>query len=387
MNWRRLAVGSGAAMFLCMALGRFSYSAMVPALIEAGRVDAVTAGYIGGANLAGFLLGAFISTRATSGSLGLRLTLAIWAAVAALFASALEGTPLYLGALRAVLGIMTGIVMVQGLSLAAAAAPVHKRAVAASYVFVGVGLGILFSGTAVPASLDHSLTAAWLTVAFAGLLAAALAQWGWRDADLVVRNNKTTNAARIQFAPAIAALAVASFLFSFGIAPHTLYWVDFLARELDLGYTTASWHWTVVGLFAILGPVLVAHLAGLIGNARATIAIYFILCIGIIAPWYATTTISLALSTVIFGAQPAVSTMIAARARDLAEPDQTQAMMRLTIIANGLGSAFGGLGIPWLLDVTGSYGNLFLAGGLAFLIAGLVLCWPSTGSGRPTSTQ
>ena len=63
-NWRRIAIGTGAGMFLCMALGRFSYSAMIPALVRGGELDSVTAGYIGGANMIGFLAGAALSTTA-----------------------------------------------------------------------------------------------------------------------------------------------------------------------------------------------------------------------------------------------------------------------------------------------------------------------------------
>ena len=60
-GWWPIAIGSGAAMFLCMALGRFSYSAMIPALVDSGSLDTVAAGYVGGANMLGFLAGATLS--------------------------------------------------------------------------------------------------------------------------------------------------------------------------------------------------------------------------------------------------------------------------------------------------------------------------------------
>ena len=56
-EWLRLAIGSAAAMLLAMGLGRFSYTAMVPLLIEADWVSSSEAGFVGGVNLAGFLLG------------------------------------------------------------------------------------------------------------------------------------------------------------------------------------------------------------------------------------------------------------------------------------------------------------------------------------------
>ncbi|MEK9724769.1 MAG: YbfB/YjiJ family MFS transporter, partial [Rhodospirillaceae bacterium] len=56
-QWLRLAVGGGAALFVGMGLGRFSYSPMIPALAAGGGLSAAEAGYVGASNLAGFLLG------------------------------------------------------------------------------------------------------------------------------------------------------------------------------------------------------------------------------------------------------------------------------------------------------------------------------------------
>ena len=48
--------------------------------------------------------------------------------------------------------------------------------------------------------------------------------------------------------------------FSFGIVPHTIYWVDFLVRDVGLSMNMAGWHWSVVGLSAFLGPLVTAAL-------------------------------------------------------------------------------------------------------------------------------
>ncbi|MGI9426491.1 MAG: YbfB/YjiJ family MFS transporter, partial [Hyphomicrobiaceae bacterium] len=160
-----------------------------------------------------------------------------------------------------------------------------------------------------------------------------------------------------------------------GIVPHTIYWFDFIARRLDYGYDIAGAHWVVVGVFGILGPILAAALARLVGTAPATAATYFVLALGIAAPAFGAGFAMLALSTILFGLQPGVSTMIAARTRDLGSAAQTPGMIRTTIVANGIGAAAGGLAIPAMLDATGSYALLFLTGGAAFLLGGL-LCLP-----------
>lgn len=374
-DWQRIGIGCGAAMFLCMALGRFSYSTMIPALVEHGAMTPIVAGYVGGANLVGYLIGAIVSVAVTRHVPLYRLmTIAVWLAVASLIGSAIDLGVLWLGFWRALVGAMTGFVMVQSLSLTTLYAPENKRPQAASYVFVGVGFGILFTGTAVPMLLDVGLSAAWWGIAAIGFLAAIVAQWALR---VIEDHPRSEQAGRVRLPTSVAwiALVASSFMFSFGIVPHTLYWFDFLARWLDLGYKVAGLHWFVVGLFGIAGPILAAQLARVVGTALATAIVYFVLGIGIAAPALANDWIYLAASTVIFGMQPGVSTMIAARARDLGSAEQTPGMMRTTIVANGIGAAIGGVAIPAMLDATGSYGLLFLTGGSAFVLGGL-LCLP-----------
>lgn len=378
-DWQRIGIGCGAAMFLCMALGRFSYGTMIPALVEQGHMTPIVAGYIGGANLIGYLIGAIASITVTRRrELRTLMTVAIILAVASLVGSAINFGVIWLGFWRTVVGIMTGFVMVQSLSLTTLFAPAEKRPQAASYVFVGVGLGILFTGSAVPLLLDAGLAATWWGIALVGALAGAVAVWALR----IVPPNKPAMEPGSGGAPpgtprtlAWYALVAASFMFSLGIVPHTIYWFDFLARWLDLGYQVAGAHWFVVGVFGIAGPLLAAALARAVGTPIATALVYFVLAAGIAAPAFAATFAVLAASSIIFGMQPGVSTMIAARARDLGTAAQTPGMMRATIVANGIGAAIGGLAVPALLDASGSYPLLFLVGGLAFICGGL-LCLP-----------
>ena len=377
-NWRRVAIGTGAGMFLCMALGRFSYGAMIPALVNTGGLDTVTAGYIGGANMIGFLAGAALSTFAAQTFRTDRLLHAVLIiAIAGLIGSAASFGPVWLGACRATIGFSTGCVMVLGTALTAQAAPPEHRTTAMSYIFIGVGIGILFGATIVPASLQFSILTAWLTVAVCGLLAGLLAMWCWRDIgntgappviieDAIPPRNKA----------AWYAVIAASLCFSVGIVPHTIYWFDYLASDLGLGYSIASWHWTGVGVCAILGPIAAARLARNTTTSFATALTYFVMAFGVALPWFANVAPSLILSTIIFGAQPAVSTLLGARARDLGRASEMPAMMRSIILANGLGSAAAGVAIPMLLAETQSYEVLFLVGGFALLLGGL-LCVPA----------
>lgn len=378
-QWQRIAIGAGAAMFLGMGLGRFSYSTMIPALIEARELDVVTAGYIGGANMVGFLIGAAVSTFAANLLRIDRLLFGvIVAAFIALAASALSWGPVWLGSWRGVIGFSTGCIMVLGLAVTAQAAPPEHRARAMSYIFAGVGCGILFGGTVVPATLDVSITAAWVSVALAGAITGGVAIICWRDVHRIELLNEQRHELRL--GGAWYAVIAASFLFSLGLVPHTIYWFDYLARALNFGYAVAGWHWTAIGVFAILGPIAVAWLAKATSTAIALIVTYFVLAAGLMAPWFSQATLALVASTIIFGAQPAASTLLGARARDLGSAAQMPGMMRTIILSNGIGSAAAGIAVPNLLGLTQSYELLFLIAGSVMLLGGL-LCVPAVITG------
>lgn len=386
-QWQRVAIGAGAAMFLGMGLGRFSYSTMIPALIKSGALDVVAAGYVGGANMVGFLIGAATSTVAAKLFRIDRLLFGvIIAGLIGLAASALPWGAIWLGGWRGIIGFATGCIMVLGLAVTAQSAPPEHRARAMSYIFIGVGCGILFGGTIVPATLAISITAAWVAVAIAGAIAGCTAIVCWRDVHQTATPDTSIDRRRHDPVSARAWYAViaASFLFSLGLVPHTIYWFDYLARELDLGYTIAGWHWAGVGVFAILGPIAVAWLANKTTTTIALAVTFFVLAAGLAAPWYSQAAAALIASTIIFGAQPAISTLLGARARDLGSAAHMPGMMRTIILSNGIGSAMAGVAVPKLLGLTGSYELLFLLAGGVIMLGG-ILCAPAVFNRLPSS--
>ena len=161
-HWRRIAIGGGAAMFTGIALGRFTYTTMVPPLIQSGQLTELEAGYVGGANLACFFFGAYYAEKLRRAlSIRLLLSCAVWLALLALAASAVPWGFYWLALWRGVLGAIAGLIMVQSIAFATAAAPPDKRPVAAGYVYAGVGLGIFLTGTAAPTLLEYGIVWAW----------------------------------------------------------------------------------------------------------------------------------------------------------------------------------------------------------------------------------
>jgi len=383
--WRRVAIGGGGGMFVGMGLGRFSYTAMVPALISSGELTALEAGRVGTLNIAGFAFGALISVPLRSRLREFPTLVAVIAlSVVALLASAAPLGFAWLGFWRCMVGMTAGVIMVLSLALIASTAPSTRRPVAASFVFAGVGLGILSAGTLVPTLLSIGLQAAWLGLGICALCAAVIAIWGWRAAPI---HHVTPPAAK----PAAAAVRAASpwntslrllllghLCFSMAIVPHTLYWVDYIARGLGYGIGEGGFHWSLVGIASILGPWIAAWIGMMLGTVWALPVSFFALGIGIAAPLFSSATIVLLASSVLFGAQPGLSTLMAARTRDLADADHMPRLMRAMILCSALGAVTAGVVLPQIFEATHSHVLTFALGG-ASMILGALLVAPWSG--------
>ena len=59
--WLKYAIGAQTGLLVGMGLGRFSYTPMIPVLIETRSLSEAEAGYIGALNLGGYVIGALIT--------------------------------------------------------------------------------------------------------------------------------------------------------------------------------------------------------------------------------------------------------------------------------------------------------------------------------------
>ncbi len=370
-QWRRIAIGGGAAMFIGIAMGRFSYTTMVPPLIQSGQLSELEAGYVGGLNLTAFFFGAFFAERLRN-EFPIRtvLSTAVWLGLLALAASTLPWGFIWLAIWRTLLGAIAGLIMVQSIAFSTAAAPADKRPIAAAYVYSGVGIGVLISGLSAPWMLEQGIVWAWSGFAFAGFFAVLIAQWGWAVADILPKSDNI-KPRRLPKTWPWHGLVAANFLFSFGIVPHTIYWVDFLVRDVGLSMEMAGWHWSIVGLSAFLGPLITAAIAGRIGISPTLLIVFTLLGFGVIGPAFLALAPVLWLSSVFYGGQPGLASILAARAREMGSAAEMPRMMRVTILANACGAAVGGLAFPYLFEVSG-HSILFLLGGGAMFLGALV---------------
>ncbi|MDA0656374.1 MAG: YbfB/YjiJ family MFS transporter [Proteobacteria bacterium] len=384
--WLRLAIGNAAAMLLAMGLGRFSFTAMVPLLVQTEQYTKQETGWIGCFNLLGFLLGA-IFTNYLRRSLRLRVLLqsALWLSFTALLVCAFPVGFIWLAILRGILGITVGIIMVLSLALTTTVIPRKYQLCGAVIVFFGVGLGIAFSGAIVPVVLESGVSTVWMMIASFGFLALLLALWGCCGIDdtafpsggIKIDWKKQAPLVRLLFAHAC---------FAVGLVPHTLYWVEYVAHGLQRGTETAEFYWAVSGFFAMVGPIIVWLAARRLKIVRGLVFAFTSLALFIAAPGLYAGDFVIVASTVVFGAQPALSALIAIRARELRGQARMPEVMQKMIFFNAGAAGLACWLFPYLLAGFG-YEVLFIIGGLAMAFGALLAFpWREASPNRAIST-
>jgi len=346
----------------------------LPALIGAGWFTPPAAAYLGAANLVGYLAGALLGQRlAARVDAGLALRAMMALATGAFFACASPLSFVWYLLWRLAAGVAGGVLMVLAAPTVLPHVRPERRGVAGGVIFTGVGLGIAASGTVVPLLLRWGLAQTWCGL---GVVSAALTlvAWnGWPRGTARVESAATPHApAPAPTGRALRALYVAYALNAFGLVPHMVFLVDFVARGLGRGLDAGGRAWVVFGVGAMLGPVLAGTLADRIGF-NATMRLAFVLqtiLIGALAltaapPW-------LIVSSLVIGAfVPGMVPLTLGRVHELTPPDPRRraAAWSHATTAFALGQAVGGYGLSFVYARSGDYATLFALGAMAVGLA------------------
>jgi predicted MFS family arabinose efflux permease len=358
------------AVLVGIGLARFAYTPLIPALIDAQWFTAAEAAYLGAANLAGYLAGA-LSARpmasARSAPFVLRAMMVL--ASATFFASAVPLSFAWFFVWRFASGFAGGVLMVLAAPTVLPHVPSARRGLAGGAIFTGVGLGIAASGTVVPFLLDLGLALTWCGLGVLALLLTVLAWPGWpRDGAapagpaVVARGGARLRALYVEYS-----------LNAFGLVPHMVFLVVFIAHGLGQGLETGARYWVLFGTGAVLGPLLAGHLADRIGFAWALRLAFGLQAAAVALAVLPIGAWGLALSSLVAGAfVPGIVPLVLGRVHELAPPEQTGAAWSLATIAFALGQAVGAYGLSWLFATTADYGLLFELGAAAILVALLI---------------
>ncbi|MFZ7309432.1 YbfB/YjiJ family MFS transporter [Comamonas jiangduensis] len=363
-----------------VGLARFAYTALMPQMVLAGWFTGEQVAYLGAANLLGYLIGALAAAPLADRLGAVRVLVLCWAAVALSFMGCSFAQPMPVFFVwRLISGMAGATLMVLGPSIAMAATPLARRAALGPLMFCGIGVGALLSATLVPSLALQSLGAVWWGLA----LVCVAALWGgWRCARLLpapapIAVTPQALASALP-APALWTLPVVLVLLAyvtdgFGFVPHTVFWVDYLARELHLGASYASTQWAIFGLGAVAGPLCASLCASRWGWWRTTAGAYALKAAAIGLPLVWADFAGHAVSGFVVGAlSPGMAAITSGYVMQLLGPAQHKKMWGYATAAFALLQATAGYFMAYLYASTGSYHSLFIWG-CAALSLGMLL--------------
>ncbi|GAB6406110.1 YbfB/YjiJ family MFS transporter [Pseudomonas sp. MHK4] len=369
--WRGTLAGFSASL-VGIGLARFAYTPLLPALVGAHWFDASRAAYLGAANLAGYLAGAiFGRTLAAKTSTRSTLRAMMLLASIAFFACAWPLSFSWFFAWRFLSGVAGGALMVLAAPTVLAHVPPARRGLAGGVIFMGVGVGIVASGTLVPLLLQQGLGQTWLGLGVIALLLTAIAWRGWPTENASVASvaehhhslpNGTLKALYVEYA-----------LNAAGWVPHMIFLVDFVARGLGQGLQTGAQYWVLFGIGATIGPLLAGGLADRVGFGRALRVSFIIEAIAVAVPAFAPGSPWLMASSVTVGAfVTGTVPLVLGRVQEILarHPARQNAAWQTATVGFALFQAVAAYGLSFLFSYSGgNYSLLFLIGTAAMLLA------------------
>lgn len=362
-----------------IGLARFAYTPLLPALIQQQWFSDSQAAYLGAANLLGYLIGA-LSGHTLSERYSPRLVIATsFTGIAFSFLlCAFPASFSWFFIWRLVSGIAGAVLMVVGPSLALAATPVDRRPQVGALIFTGIGLGALLSAWVVPLLLDAGLLITWTTLGVIAMIAGILCDHGLKQ--LTTPAVSPAQHIRYQKSPVgmkalLVCLVIGAYtLDGAGFVPHTVFWVDYLARENSLGNHAASLQWGIFGVGAICGPLIAGAIAKRFGWQRGLVVAFFVKTAAIALPLLSLGMLSRSVSSFLVGAMiPGIVALTSGHLAELVGPASHKKYWGRATAAFAFAQAISGYGMSALYIYWGSYTPLFAIGALMLATGSLLI--------------
>lgn len=370
------------ATLVGIGLARFSYTPLIPVLIQAQWFNAGDAVYLGAANLLGYFVGALTAYRLTERfSPRAVVGLSLMAVAASFLLCAWPAGFYWFFSWRLISGIAGGLLMVVVPSMALSCAPASRRALVGTVVFSGVGVGAVVSALVVPALLSFDLTVTWLVLGLLATVCGFACDQGFRriggirQPAAVTTNGITRHrSARI----AVGLILTAYGLDAAGFIPHTVFWVDYLARENGFGQTAASLQWAVFGAGALCGPLLASRLVARFGWSRSLLLAFGFKALAILLPLLSLAFVSQTISSFVVGMlAPGLTALASGRLAEIVGPAHHKRVWGQATAAFALAQAVSGYCMSAAYDAMTTYTPLYGVASV-MLVMGTVLVFAST---------
>lgn len=371
--WRVVFAGLCASL-IANGFGRFAYSPLIPAQIQAGWFTASQTIYFGAANLAGYLIGAVTASYVGRQVPNVPLLRGAMALITvSFFACAAPLSVSWFFIWRLLAGIAGGYLMVLAAPILLPHVPVERRGLAAGAIFLGIGVGIVAACTLIPLLLQFNVAAAWIGLGVASTILTILSWPSWPPAAQITPPGPASAIVADGHSRRLRALYVEYALTAVGQVTHVIFLVDFIARGLGQGMTAGVSYWLAWGIGAMVGPLLAGHVADRVGFRHALRLSLILQMAGVLLPVLSTAPAALLISSVIIGSfVPGSVVLTLGRARELTpggQAAQTLTWGRCTA-AFAIGQALSAYVYSAIFANFGEvYLTIFMIGGAGFALA------------------
>ena len=372
-----LAIFAGlAASLVGIGLARFAYTPLIPPMVQEHWFPAGRVALLGAANLAGYLVGALSGramARFTSPVAVLRQMMALTSV--AFFACAFPLSEVWFFVWRLASGVAGGAIMVLVTGVVLHHVPAERRGFASGAVFVGVGLGVVLSGTLVPLMLAQSLRATWLMLGAVSLVLTLLAWFAWPPAVPHDRPQALATLKRTRTPAALRILLWQYALMAVGLVPEMMFLVDYLSRGLSLGYAWGAAGWVAYGAGAMVGPLLYGLAADRFGARRAVRYTLGLQALAVVAFSVISVPVALLALAVLIGSfPPGIPALALGRLDELVHDTHTrQAMWSRATVFFALTQAVSGYAYSAVYALTGGHHQALFAISAVALAAAVAL--------------
>lgn len=365
-------------------IGRFAYIALMPALIQSGWFSESDASYLGVATLLGYILGApAANVLLRYFSAGQLIRAAMLLSSFSYLGCAWQDAPLiWFYIWRTLAGAAGALLMVVAPPVIVRKYSADVKARISGVIFSGIGLGAMLSGTLIPVLIYFSVVSAWLGMGAIAILTTILTWNAWGSA------SRTSHASYIKASfsqlskpqsRSMILILLAYTLDAIGYLPHTLFWVDYIVRELGMSLSNGGLFWAVFGIGAAIGPLITGSLGDRFGVKRSLCIAFSFKAIGVALPLISSSTPALLISSLLVGIfTPGVVTLVSTYTLECVGYElHTKAWSAMTLSFAVSQGAMGFL-MAYALSSYASYNFVFALSALALILS--VICIALTSS-------
>lgn len=294
------------SLFIVMAIGRFSYTPILPFMQKATHLTNENAGLLATVNYLGYLIGAMIPTFLIIKSKVVDLKIYLIINIISVLLMGVTQGFLVWNILRFIAGITSGTVFVLASNVVLESLNKGGKSHLSGFLYSGVGIGIFTSSIFIQIYTDYNTWAStWIILGIASLILGFIVIFFMKEIKEPVNLEQKT----IHINDQNSALYTKWFMVCFSIA-YLLEGAGYIVTGTFLVAIVesipdlkeyAALSWMFVGMAAIPSCVLWSILGNKIGFIKAIYLAFILQIIGVILPVFSHNIISLVISSCLFG--------------------------------------------------------------------------------------